>query len=289
VTERSAFKRLFVPAAPSDDGNAVGAALLAHAEDHRAETAHTPSPRPSVASPYLGSTIDPKELAHFGHSARMLGRLELDRSAICGFVAAELARGKVVAWIQGRAEFGPRSLGNRSILADPRNPLMKERINSIVKFREGFRPFAPSVLDEFGEQYFEGYTFTPYMERTLRIRPEHRAKIPAVCHVDGTGRLQSVTKASNPRFHELISAFHQLTGVPVLLNTSLNVMGKPIVHSAADAFNIYLSSRIDILVIDDLVFSKAHDGSTSRQPIETAQSQVILTGMASGSADTLED
>jgi carbamoyltransferase len=162
-----------------------------------------------------------------------------------------------VAWVQGRAEFGPRALGNRSILADPRDPAMKDRINEIVKFREGFRPFAPSILHEHGDAYFEGYTYTPYMERTLKIRADKRDEIAAVCHVDGTGRLQSVTRELNPKFHELISSFYALTQVPVLLNTSLNVMGKPIVHSAGDAFCVFLSTGIDVLVIENCVYSKA--------------------------------
>jgi len=252
VTERSGFKNLFVPPAPSDDGNAVGAALLAHRQDHPG--AHAPSP---LHSPYLGSRIDDKELAHYLNSARMLGQVDVKPKDLCRYVAQEIAAGKVIAWVQGRAEFGPRALGNRSILADPRDAGMKERINSIVKFREGFRPFAPSILHEHGDAYFENYSLTPYMEKTLRIRPEKRAEIPAVCHVDHTGRLQSVLRECNPRYHELISEFHALTGTPVLLNTSLNVMGKPIVHGAGDAFGIFLSSRIDILVIDDLVFSKS--------------------------------
>ena len=265
VTERSGFKALHVPPAPSDDGNAVGAALLAYLEDHP-DIASTPRPD----SPYLGSTIDERELANFLHSAQMLGRVEIDPADLPAYVAEELAAGKIVAWVQDRAEFGPRALGNRSILADPREASMKERINSIVKFREGFRPFAPSILAESGPEYFENYSPTPYMEKTLRIRPEMREKIPAVCHVDHTGRLQSVERESNPRFHALISAFHRLTGVPVLLNTSLNIMGKPIVHSAADAFSIFLSSRIDVLVIDDLVFSKAPAKISPRPGIHAA-------------------
>ena len=135
---------------------------------------------------------------------------------------------------------------------------MKDRINEIVKFREGFRPFAPSILHEHGEAYFEDYTFTPYMERTLKIKAGRQAEIPAVCHVDGTGRLQSVTRELNPRFHDLISSFFAITQVPVLLNTSLNVMGKPIVHSVGDALSVFLSTGIDLLVIEDVVFSKAN-------------------------------
>ncbi len=292
VAQSSPFKHLFVPPAPSDDGNAVGAALLAYREDHPSAAVKAPASarsRSVCASPYLGSTIDTRELGHFLNSAAMLGQIDLEPAALCAYVAAEIAKGRVVAWVQGRAEFGPRALGNRSILADPRDPAMKDRINSIVKFREGFRPFAPSILDEYGDEYFIDYSFTPYMEKTLRIRPEYRSRIPAVCHVDGTGRLQSVTRELNPRYHELISAFHALSGVPVLLNTSLNVMGKPIVHSAADAFNIYLSSRIDILVIDDLIFQKPATRSGGSKTTAGTGMQSNPMAMAPGGVDTLRD
>lgn len=268
VLARSGFARLFVPPAPSDDGNAVGAALLAHAEDHPAAPSRIGRDAPH--SPYLGSAIDPKELAQFLHSARMLGQVDIEPESVPRFVAGQLAAGRIVAWVQGRAEFGPRALGNRSILADPRDPTMKDRINAIVKFREGFRPFAPSILDECGQEYFEDYSYTPYMEKTLRFRESVRERVPAVCHVDHTGRLQSVTRELNPRYHALLSEFHRQTGVPLLLNTSLNVMGKPIVHSAADAFGIYLSSRIDVLVIDDLVFSKVPAGAGDAAVADTA-------------------
>lgn len=253
VDQATAFRRLHVPPAPSDDGNAIGAALLALQEDGGG------APARRFHSPYLGSAIEQKELDLFLPNAGRLGRVAVAPDQLCRYVAAQLADGKVVAWVQGRAEFGPRALGNRSILADPRDAGMKHKINAIVKFRESFRPFAPSVLDEFGERYFENYTSTPYMERTLTIRAERRAEIAAVCHADHTGRLQSVRREWNPRFHELISAFNDLTGTPMLLNTSLNVMGKPIVHSAADALSVFLSSGLDVLVINDVVFQK-HDG-----------------------------
>jgi carbamoyltransferase len=162
-----------------------------------------------------------------------------------------------VGWVQGRAEFGPRALGNRSILADPRDPQMKDRINARVKFREEYRPFAPSILHEHGPAYFRDYQESPYMERTLAFLPEAEAKVPAVVHVDRTGRLQTVKKEWNPRYHELISCFHQRTGVPLILNTSFNVMGKPIIHTVEDALAVFFTCGIDVLVIEDLVFLKA--------------------------------
>jgi carbamoyltransferase len=167
-----------------------------------------------------------------------------------------LDAGKVVGWLQGRAEFGPRALGNRSILADPRRPTMKDRLNGVVKFREKFRPFAPAILDERGPDYFDNYQFTPHMERALRFRRDVAANVPAVVHIDGTGRLQSVRRQSNPRFHALIEAFAVRTGVPVLLNTSCNRMQRPIVHSIEDAIGLFFTSGLDVLVLNDVVIEK---------------------------------
>ncbi|MGH8532131.1 MAG: carbamoyltransferase C-terminal domain-containing protein, partial [Gammaproteobacteria bacterium] len=158
--------------------------------------------------------------------------------------------------IQERAEFGPRALGNRSILADPRLSEMKDRLNREVKFREEFRPFAPAILHEYGEEYFENYQESPYMERTLRFKQEVRAKVPAVVHVDGTGRLQTVKREWNARFHALIEAFHRLTNVPLLLNTSFNIMGKPMVHTVEDALAVFFTTGMDALVIEDYLLEK---------------------------------
>jgi carbamoyltransferase len=133
---------------------------------------------------------------------------------------------------------------------------MKDRINDRVKFREEFRPFAPSILHEHGPEWFEDYQYGPYMERTLVFRPEVRTRVPAVVHEDATGRLQSVTRELNPRYYDLISAFHGLTGVPIVLNTSFNVMGKPIVHSVEDAIAVFATSGLDALAIDDYLIEK---------------------------------
>jgi carbamoyltransferase len=252
IVERTPFKRSYVFCAPADDGNAVGAALLAYHDDH-------PGSRwtPRVQSPYLGSKADPERvdfLTQFGN----LKPLALGGDdALFEFVARSISEGRIVGWFQGRAEFGPRALGNRSILADPRRAGIKDVINARVKFREEYRPFAPSILAEFGDEYFENYCDTPYMERALRFRPAVRSKVPGVVHVDGTGRLQTVRREWNERYHRLISAFHKLTGVPILLNTSFNVMNKPIVHSVEDAVAVFFTSGLDLLVIEDRIFDKA--------------------------------
>lgn len=251
ITEKTPFRELYVPSAPADDGNAIGAALLAFREDHPAVTPLAGK----FLSPYLGSTVSDtavKRLEQFG-GLRRVRKLSF---GLYKEVAKLIAEGKLIGWVQGRAEFGPRALGNRSILADPRPASMKDTINSRVKFREEFRPFAPSILHEHGPEYFVDYAETPYMERTLYFRPEVCDRVPAVVHANRTGRLHSVRKEHNPRFHALISAFHELTGVPILLNTSLNVMGKPIVHSAEDAIALFMTTGLDVLVINDYVIEK---------------------------------
>lgn len=251
IRARTPFCALYVPPAPADDGTALGAAWLAF----RAEHPDIVWPR-GVLSPYLGSTLDEESLARLARYAGGLTVERLPEDRLCEKTARLLAEGKLIAWVQGRAEFGPRALGNRSILADPRDPAMKDRINERVKFRELYRPFAPAILHEFGTDYFEDYQASPYMERALRFKTEVADRVPAVVHVDGTGRLQTVKHDWNPRFHQLLKAFHALTAVPVLLNTSFNVMGKPIVHTVEDAIGVFLTSGLDALVIGDYLFRK---------------------------------
>jgi carbamoyltransferase len=252
IVEATPFEQLFVFSAPADDGNAVGAALLAHHEDHG------PQRRTSIRSPYLGSELSEETLERaerFGKIPNLVRHDDVEQRA-----AELLAEGRILGWAQGRAEFGPRALGNRSILADPRRADMKDRINALVKFREAFRPFAPSILHEFGDEYFEAYQESPYMERTLRLRPEVRNQVPAVVHVDGTGRLQTVREEWNPRYYRLIRAFYERTGVPMLLNTSLNIMGKPIIHSVEDALALFYTTGLEALVVGDrIIDSPARD------------------------------
>jgi carbamoyltransferase len=250
LLQQTPFQSLHIPSAPADDGTALGAALLAWHEDH-------PSRRGirATLTPYLGSSIDESAVLRFARYSGLPVK-HLPDGGIIEPTAQALSDGKIIGWMQGRAEFGPRALGNRSILADPRSAEMMDKVNRLVKFREQFRPYAPAILHEHGDAYFEHYQDTPYMDRTLRFKPEVRSKAPAVFHVDGTGRLQSVTAKRNPRFHALLTAFHEQTGVPILLNTSFNVMGKPIVNSVEDAFGVFMGSGLDALVIGDYFFSK---------------------------------
>ena len=254
IAAQTGFRDVYVPAAPADNGNAIGAALMAFTADGRSPAL----PRPGASS-YLGSTMTGKGLSRLLQFSG-LEVTTLDEPALCSTVAALLAAGHIVGWVQGRAEFGPRALGNRSILADPRSPDVKERINALVKFREEFRPFAPSILAEHGPEYFQDFQPSPYMDRTLRFRDEVVGRVPGVVHVDRTGRLQTVTAEENPRYHRLISCFQALTGVPIVLNTSFNVMGKPIAHGVEDAISVFYTSGIDVLVVENHVITKAHVG-----------------------------
>lgn len=247
------FHQLHVPSAPADDGTALGAALLAFFAD-RPEAA----PGAGLGDPYLGSTVDPRavdRMVRLGGLERR-GRLHRLAGGAHRRAAELLDRGLIVGWVQGRAELGPRALGNRSILADPRRAGMPARINAEVKLREAFRPFAPAILDEQGPAWFEDYQTSRYMERTLRFTPEAAVRVPAVVHADGTGRLQSVRREWNPLLHDLLTAFFALSGVPLLLNTSLNVMGRPIVHSLEDALGLLFSTGLDALVVGDVVIEK---------------------------------
>ena len=250
IVPETSFESLYVPSAPGDDGVSVGAALLAYREDH-------PDWKPAkeMQTPYLGSRVSTSTLEQLETLAQVPNCVKLTDS-IFEVTARLLSEGLLVGWCRGRAEFGPRALGNRSILADPRKAEMKEKINAMVKFREAYRPFAPSVLTEHAEAYFEHYQESPYMEKTLKVRPGMRDGIAGVVHVDGTARLQTVRKDWNPDYYRLIEAFHQLTEVPILLNTSFNIMGKPIIHSVEDALGMFYTTGLDVLVIEDYLITK---------------------------------
>lgn len=238
---------LFVQPAATDDGTAIGAALGAHAALGR------PVPRSRLTDAYLGPQYSDGEIRAVLQTYKLHGAHVPDVEAV---TAGLLAEGKIVGWFQGRMEFGPRALGNRSILADPRRAEMRDRVNECVKFREGWRPFAPSCLEEAAGEYFEQCRRAPFMIVTFDVRPDKRDVIPAVTHADGSARVQTVARATNPRFHALLSAFAGLTGVPVLLNTSFNLKGEPIVCSPKDAVRTFYSSGLDFLVLGDFVIAK---------------------------------
>jgi len=252
------FDRMWVQPAAHDAGNALGAALAVLHEEG-APLASAP-----LRQVYLGSGIPDdggveRELRGWGDL------LEFER---CGDVVAEtsrlLAGGSVVGWVQGRSEFGPRALGNRSILADPRPAENKDRINAMVKKREGYRPFAPSTRLERAGDFFElpaAVAEFPFMTFALRVRPEVRELLGAVTHVDGTARVQTVARDTNPRYWALLRAFEELTGVPVLLNTSFNNHAEPIVDSVDEAVACFLTTGLDALVVGDHLVRKRNGGA----------------------------
>ena len=170
-------------------------------------------------------------------------------------VANKLFNGGVIGWFQGRAEFGPRALGNRSILVDPRRTDAKDLLNEKIKRRESFRPFAPSILKEAVKDYFVQNDAVPFMEKVFDIKKEKQNEIPAVTHVDGTGRLQTVDKTTSPRYHKLISKFAEKSGVPILLNTSFNE-NEPIVNKPEEALDCFLRTKMDMLVMENIIIER---------------------------------
>lgn len=250
IRQKTPFKHIYVFSAPGDDGNAVGAAKLAYYADNVYKA------RSDIQLPYLGSKMSEQSLSYLKQFSGLEIQTKNTFEEVAEITAMLLSEGKIIGWVQDRAEFGPRALGNRSIIADPRYADVKERLNAEVKFREEFRPFAPSVLHEFGDEYFEDYQESPYMERTLLFKKTVRDKVPGVVHVDGTGRLQTVKRHWNQRYYDLINAFHKITGIPLVLNTSFNVMGKPIIHSVEDAISVFFTSGLDVLVIENHIIAK---------------------------------
>jgi carbamoyltransferase len=238
---------IFIQPAATDDGTAVGAALAAHTRLGRAV------PRYRLEEVFLGPEVSDSEI----EQAIRAYRLPAIRVPDAPAVAAELiAGGHIIGWFQGRMEFGPRALGGRSILADARDAEMRDRVNACVKFRESWRPFAPSCLEERMHEYFRPASTSPFMILTFEVRPEKRSVIPAVTHADQSARVQTVAREVNPRYWRLISEFDRITGVPVVMNTSFNLRGEPIVCTPKDAIRTFYSSGLEFLVIGDFVIPK---------------------------------
>jgi carbamoyltransferase len=242
------FRDVYIQPAAGDAGTALGAALWLCAR--RRGTGQ----RQVMRDAYLGPRFSEEECRHALEEARLPWQTLPDQ-ALCERVAVELAAGRLVFWFQGRMEWGPRALGNRSLLADPRREDMRELINAKVKLREPFRPFAPSVLEERATEFFDAPEPSPFMLFTTKVRPSAKGIIPAVVHVDGTSRIQTVDQDSNPKFRRLLQAFDRLTGVPMLLNTSFNV-NEPIVCSPAEAVRCFLRTQVDFLVLENLLIQR---------------------------------
>jgi carbamoyltransferase len=221
-----------------------------HIADGPESCSFLPSQRSSSAMPSARSNT--QAAVSISHLA--------DEGELCRAVAAKIAAGKVVGWFQGRMEFGPRALGNRSIVVDPRRVEMKDLLNSRIKHRESFRPFAPSILAERVGDYFEETHPSPFMLMAYKVKPEKRSSIPAPTHVDGTGRLQTVSKEENPRYWNLISEFEKLTGVPVVVNTSFND-NEPVVCKPEEAVDCFLRTKMDVLAIGNYLVEKQTETS----------------------------
>lgn len=255
VLREGPFTALFVQPAANDAGGALGAAALAHA--------HLTGQAPGTARMehvYLGPSYAQHDVTRLLQATSIKAENFQGRThELLGETARQMAAGKVVGWFHGRMEFGPRSLGARSILADPRDPQMRDRINAMVKKREGFRPFAPAVLEREMARHFDLDHPSPFMLETCQVISP--LDLPAITHADGSARVQSVDEASNPRFAHLLEAFNHLTGCPILLNTSFNVRGEPIVCSPEDALKCFIRTDIDCLVLEDFLIRK-EDNST---------------------------
>ncbi len=253
IFDRTPFERVYVQPAAGDAGLAVGAAyyvyhqVLGHPRAFLMEHAYW---GPEYSAEQVRHAVERSRIAGSGHPVE-----ELPEEALAEAAAQQIADGRILGWFQGRAEWGPRALGNRSIVADPRRPEMKQILNERIKHRETFRPFAPSILEEATGEYFERTHPSPFMTLAYAVRPEKRAVIPAPTHVDGTGRLQTVSRAANPRYWRLLREFAKLTGVPVVLNTSFND-NEPIVCSPEEALDCFLRTKMDVLVLGNLLIRK---------------------------------
>jgi carbamoyltransferase len=265
IADRGMFDDMFVQPAAGDDGSALGAALHVHRTHGRGER------RTRMAMPYWGP-----DLTNAAIETALAARRDVtaqrydDVDELISVAAQRLAAGEVVAWAQGRLEFGPRALGNRSILGDPRDAKMRDHINELIKQREEFRPFAPAVVSESASKYFEieegKERYYSHMLFVAQTRPEYRDQLGAVTHVDGSARLQTVDKKDNPRFWALLKRFEELTGLPVLLNTSFNLKGQPIVKDPEVALETFVVSNLDGLVIGDYLVTQGDAGGSAKPP-----------------------
>lgn len=246
ILSQTGFEKVYIPSAGHDAGISMGSALYVHnqvLEQPRAEAIYTA---------YTGSKFSNDEIEEYLKGRGIKYTRYNNDEELYDKITDKLLEPGVVGWFSGRAEFGPRALGARSIIADPRNDKAKELLNSKIKRRESFRPFAPSILKEYVSEYFTKVEDVPFMEKVLPIKPEKYNEIPAVTHVDGTGRLQTVMKDVSPRYYSLIENFRKKTGTPILLNTSFNE-NEPIVNSPEEALNCFLRTDMDMLVLENII------------------------------------
>lgn len=252
IRGRFGFDAVHVPSAPADDGNALGAALLSWGQDYPDQSPHS-----GVSSPFLGTRPDPRLIERTAANCGLGPVTDCAGDGGIAHLADRLVAGRIIGVMRGAAEFGPRALGHRSILADPRPGDMKDRLNQRVKGREPYRPFAPIVPADRVGDWFDRPQPSPFMAFTLPWRAQVRERVPAVVHADGTGRLQTVEAQTDPWMSGLLDAMDARTGVPIVLNTSFNVMGKPIVHSVQDAMAVLATTGLDGVLLEDVLIEKA--------------------------------
>jgi len=251
--EEGPFEQIHIPPSPGDAGSAVGAALFghySHAKNNRIINSEHERIQNNI---FLGPSYSNEIILEF-LTSNNIPYIKLERPELLKTTAKLIAEQNVVGWYQGRMEWGPRALGNRSILADPRSSKMKEILNEKIKHRESFRPFAPSILEEFTSEFFDLDITSPYMLLVSKVKKPD--VIPAVTHVDGTARVHSVSQKVNPLYYDLIHKFFELTQVPVIINTSMNVRGEPIVNTPEEAFYMLLKTDMDILVMGNYMIKR---------------------------------
>ncbi|MBU1087955.1 MAG: carbamoyltransferase [Candidatus Omnitrophica bacterium] len=261
ILQSGPFEQIYIQPAPGDSGAAIGAALYVYHTVLNQKREHV------LENAYLGQEYSNQEIADFLTKHKISAK-KYESSELLEICSQAIADGKIIGWFQGRFEWGPRALGNRSIIADPRDEKMKEIVNAKIKFREPFRPFAPVILEKELENFFEIKNPKQYPLRfmlfVLGIKPDKRKIIPAVDH-QGTGRVQTINQQSNPLYYGLLKAFAQKTGVPLLLNTSFNLKGEPIVNTPENAYNTFMSSGLDLLVLGDYIIYKDENHEKNNQ------------------------
>jgi len=254
ILKESQFENVHIPPSPGDAGSAVGCAqYLYYIYNKNPRVIESDNSKVISENVYVGPSYSNEQIQVFLDSEK-ISYEKLDSHNLLEKTSQLIADGKIVGWYQGKMEWGPRALGSRSILADPRKAEMKEILNEKIKHRESFRPFAPSILEEHASEYFDIDRISPYM---LMVAPVKRPNdIPAVTHVDGTGRLQSVNRNANPLYYDLIKEFYKITGVPVIINTSMNVMGEPIVNTPEQAYRMIVKTDMDCIVMGNYLVRK---------------------------------
>jgi len=254
ILKEGPFDKIFIPPAPGDAGSAIGSAQFTHYMFLKNKRSIEANNSKIISKHiYLGPHYSNDEIRSFLETNN-LEYQKYERQQLLEKTAKLITEQNVVGWFQGKMEWGPRALGNRSILADPRNGEMKDILNEKIKHRESFRPFAPSILEEYASEYFDIDVPSPYMLLVAKVKkPE---SIPAVTHVDGTGRLHTVSKTVNPLYYDLINEFYKLTEIPVIVNTSMNVKGEPIVNTPGQAFDMLLKTDMDYIVMGDHIVGK---------------------------------